>query len=64
VELDYQKLLDAENIKFQSGESSMFLINARQMKLLEFQSKLIEVKTKYFKSLAGVAWASGTLYNN
>jgi outer membrane protein TolC len=61
---NYQKLLDAENIKFQSGESSMFLINARQMKLLEFQSKLIEVKTKYFKSLAGVAWASGTLYNN
>jgi hypothetical protein len=33
------------------------------MKLLEFKVKLVEVKAKYFKSLAGLAWASGTLYN-
>jgi outer membrane protein TolC len=61
---NYNKLLIAETIKFQTGESSMFLINARQMKLLEFESKLIEVKSKYLKALAGVAWSSGTLYNN
>jgi outer membrane protein TolC len=58
---NYNRLLLAEEIKFQSGESSMFLINARQMKLLEFQSKLLEVKSKYYKALAGVAWSSGTI---
>lgn len=60
---NYNKLLDAELSRFENGESSMFIINSRQMKLLEFQSKLLEVKTKYFKALAGVAWASGTLAN-
>lgn len=58
---NYSRLLIAEEIKFQTGESSMFLINARQMKLLEFQIKLLEVKSKYFKALAGVAWSSGTI---
>ncbi len=58
---NYNRLLIAEEIKFQTGESSMFLINARQMKLLEFQIKLLEVKSKYFKALAGVAWSSGTI---
>jgi len=61
---NYARLLSAEIIKFEAGESSIFLINARQMKLIEFQSKLLEVKTKYLKALAGVAWASGTLYRN
>jgi outer membrane protein TolC len=58
---NYNKLLQAEAVKFSSGESSMFLVNARQMKYLEFQSKLLEVKSKYFKALAGLAWASGTI---
>lgn len=58
---NYSRLLIAEEIKFQTGESSIFLINARQMKLLEFQIKLLEVKSKYFKALAGVAWSSGTI---
>jgi outer membrane protein TolC len=60
---NYRILLDSEVIRFNTGESSIFLINTRQMKLLEFKVKLVEVKAKYFKSLAGLAWASGTLYN-
>ncbi len=61
---NYKILLSAEITKFQAGESSMFLINSRQMKLLDLQSKLLEVKTKYLKALAGAAWSSGTLYAN
>lgn len=60
---NYRVLLEAEIIRFNTGESSMFLVNARQLKLLEFQAKLLEVRAKYFQSLAALAWASGNLYN-
>lgn len=42
----YAALLDAENEKFNFGESSVFLINNRQEKLLEGQIKLIELQVK------------------
>ncbi|MBK6273622.1 MAG: hypothetical protein IPF58_02525 [Saprospirales bacterium] len=32
-----------------NGESSLFLINARQNKVIEAQLKLIELKTKYLE---------------
>lgn len=54
-------LLKAEESKFSIGESSMFLVNAREIKLLETRQKLAELKTKFFKSLLGVQWASGQL---
>lgn len=60
---NYSVLLNAEITKFEAGESSLFMINSRQLKLLEFQSKLVEVKTKYYKAMAGLAWSRGTLYN-
>lgn len=40
----YQQLLDAESIKFEYGESSMFLINKRQEKLIESELKLLKTK--------------------
>ena len=54
-------LLKAEESKFSIGESSMFLVNSREIKLLETQQKLAELKTKFFKSLLGVQWAAGQL---
>lgn len=54
-------LLKAEESKFSIGESSMFLVNARENKLLETQQKLNELKAKFFKSLVGIAWSSGQL---
>ena len=42
--LNTQKLLEAENAKFNMGESSMFLVNTREMKLIETQQKLILLK--------------------
>ncbi len=48
--LNYKKLLDAEEQKFKLGESSLFLINSREMKLFEAQQKLIETKFKAIKA--------------
>lgn len=59
--LNNKKLLDAENIKFAMGESSMFLVNSREMKLIETQQKLIALKTKFFKSIVANQWAAGML---
>lgn len=56
-----QKLVKAEETKFQNGESSLFLINTRENKALEAQEKLIEVKTKYYKSIFSLQWSVGIL---
>ena len=58
---NYQLMLDGENAKFQNGESSIFLINSREVKLLDAQNKLVALKTKYRKALAGLSWALGQL---
>jgi outer membrane protein TolC len=50
VILNYKKLLDAEEQKFKLGESSLFLINSRELKLFEAQQKLIETKFKAIKA--------------
>lgn len=59
--LNYEKLARGENLRFRSGEGSLFLVNARENKLLEANQKLIELKTKYFKTKLAVQWATGNL---
>ena len=56
---DYNTLLLAEERKFNFGESSLFLINSRESKLIdaelkknEVQNKFFTTKAKLFKSLA------------
>ena len=58
---NYVRLLSAEEMKFSIGESSLFLLNSRENKVLETKQKLLEVKTKFFKSLVALQWAAGTL---
>lgn len=48
---NYIRLLRAEEIKFSIGESSLFLLNTRENKVLEAQQKLIELKTKFLSQL-------------
>lgn len=43
---DYQTLLDAEINLFYNGESSLFMVNSRELKLMDAQIKFVEVKTK------------------
>ncbi|MEM6264481.1 MAG: TolC family protein [Bacteroidota bacterium] len=61
---NYQRLLRAEEIKFDLGESSLFLINSREQKLIEAQQKLVSLQSKYFAAQAGLAWISGLLFND
>jgi len=56
---DYSTMLNAEERKFSFGESSLFLINSRESKLIdaylkrnEMQNKFFYTKAKLFKSLA------------
>lgn len=61
VSNNYVALLDAEMIKFRLGESSIFLVNSRENKLIETQLKLVELKAKYLKNRYQVLWAAGVL---
>lgn len=49
---NYNTLLAAEERKFGFGESSLFLINSRESKLIDAQLKQIEVQNKYFAAKA------------
>jgi outer membrane protein TolC len=58
---NYFTLQRGEEIRFQSGESSLFLINARENKTLEALQKLQELKAKFFKTENTLQWAAGNL---
>jgi outer membrane protein TolC len=58
---NYQTMFRGEETRFAAGESSLFLLNTRENKVLEAQQKLVELKTKYFKTLQTVQWAAGQL---
>ena len=55
-----QKLLRAEQQKFDLGESSLFLVNARETKLIDLRLKGEELKTKYQKAVAELYFVAGT----
>lgn len=54
-------LLDTEDMKFKIGESSLFLINSREMKYLESEQKNISLRAKFYTSIFKNKWAAGTL---
>jgi len=59
--ISYQRLASGERIRYEAGESTLFLINAREVKLIETQRKLVSLRAKWQKSRAGVLWAAGVL---
>ncbi len=58
---NYQLLHRGEEIRFMAGESSLFLINARENKALEALQKLQELKAKYYKTENMLMWAAGLM---
>ncbi len=58
---NYQILLRGENTRFIAGESTLFLLNTRENKVLETSQKLAELKAKFFKTQVAVQWAAGQL---
>lgn len=58
---NYQQLVRAEETRLFNGESSLFLVNSRENKALEALEKLIELKTKYYKTIYALQWSAGLL---
>jgi outer membrane protein len=52
-------LVRAEQRKFDVGESTLFLINSRESKLIEMRTKVESLKSKYEKALANLAYMAG-----
>lgn len=53
---NYRKLLTAEETRYSNGESSLFLINTRENKVIDAQEKLISTRTKFLKSFNKLKW--------
>src|SRR5690606_7882403 len=49
---DYNTMLNAEERKFFLGESSLFLVNSRESKLIDAKLKAIELEYGFFKTKA------------
>lgn len=58
---NYRRLFRAEELRFNIGESTLFLLNSRENKMLEAEQKLLDLKTKWYKGQAGLLWAGGRL---
>lgn len=59
---NYEGLFRGEQQKFRAGESSLFLVNSRETKLLDSRLKLNEIRGKYWKARTGFYWGLGEIY--
>lgn len=55
-----QILLNGELAKFDLGESTLFLINSRETKLIDMRIKMAELVSGYQKAIAELYYAAGT----
>ena len=58
---NYKRMLDAERRNFEAGESSVFLVNSRELALVQAELKLIESESKYKQAVLQYYHAAGTL---
>jgi outer membrane protein TolC len=56
---NYERLLFAELLNFENGESDLFKINVQQEKLIQSQTKLVKLLSDYEKQKAMLYWAAG-----
>lgn len=56
----YERLLEAELLNLQEGESDLFRINLQQEKLIEAQTKWLKLLAEMEKKKAQLYWAAGT----
>jgi len=60
--VNYSKiLLEAEKLKFDVGESSLFLLNTRENRLMESELKLADYKLKYIQTALKLIHINGNL---
>jgi len=55
----YDRLLEAEFLNLENGESDLFKLNIQQEKLIQSQTKLLKLKSEYEKLKAELYWAAG-----
>jgi outer membrane protein TolC len=58
---NYRTMLDAENQKFRIGESTLFVVNMREMQWIEGRTKYIQTYAKYRKELLKAYYTLGIL---
>lgn len=58
---DYLRLLEAERILFDLGESSLFLVNSREIGYISARIKLVELLSKNRKAQLSVRYSLGAL---
>lgn len=56
-----EQLLKGEELRLKLGESSLFMVNSRETKLIEFKEKLFAVEAKLKKAQLKNLWLSGVL---
>lgn len=56
---NYERLLQAEILNFENGESDLFRINIQQERLIQAQTKLVKLMADYEKQKAMLYWAAG-----
>jgi outer membrane protein TolC len=61
--VNYERLLQGERRKFEEGESSLFLINSREVSFIDAQIKQLDIKTKTRVTWLSYFWASGILFD-
>lgn len=54
-----ERLRNGEQIRFENGESSVFLLNSREATLVSARVKLAELQAKYAQTQATLRWAAG-----
>jgi outer membrane protein TolC len=57
-----ENLLAAERQKFLIGESTIFLINTRETKLIDMKTKLESLKSKYEKAIATLQYSGAVQF--
>ena len=60
LNLNYMALQRGEETRFDNGESSLFLINARASKTLEGQQKELALAAKLQQATVRLRWAAGS----
>lgn len=60
--LDSKELFEAEKTMFDQGESSLFLVNARELSYIQAKLKYIEVLSKYQQSLLSLRFSMANLW--
>jgi outer membrane protein TolC len=57
---NYDRLLDAEILNLEEGESDLFKISIQQEKLIYSQIRWLKLLTEFEKQKAYLYWAAGT----